>query len=792
MSLREYKRKRSFGTTPEPPDKPIKTGQKLHFVVQKHAASHLHYDFRLEMNGVLKSWAVPKGPSLNPSDKRLAIMVEDHPYDYKDFEGIIPPGNYGAGKVIIWDEGTYELIPPGNLAKGSIKFILHGKKLQGIFSLVKLKKTEKQWLLLKLKDKFASKRNVLTQTKSVRSNAKILEKKPMPALVKPMLAYLTDEPFNRKGWIFEIKWDGYRIIAYVNRHQVKLLSRKDQNYTEIFQIISEELATLKINAIFDGEMVVIDAQGRPDFQLLQDYQKSGQGILQYCVFDLLWLNGNDLCDLPLIQRKKLLKKNLPKLNYVILSEHVEIEGKEFFNIAKKERLEGIMAKDENSPYLSGQRSHAWLKIKTKQKQEVIICGFTAPRGSRTHFGALILGAYRKQQLEYIGHVGTGLSTAGLSSLKKNLDKLTQPHCPFKTAPTTNMPVTWVKPKLVCEVEFSEWTRDGLLRQPVFLGLREDKSAEEVYPEKSLADEKIITQNKHKIKLTHLTKLLWPEDDLTKGDMIQYYQNIAAYILPHLKNRPQSLHRHPNGINEKGFYQKNFEDAPDWATIHLVHSEHENRDIHYFICKNEADLIYLAQLGCIEINPWLSRIARLNFPDFCVLDLDPEDIDFTAVVQTAQTIHKLLTKVSIDHYCKTSGATGLHIYLPLGAKYSYQQSTQFAELIAIIVNNQIPEITSIKRLPSQRQGKVYIDFLQNRKGQTVAAPYSLRPRPQAPISTPLQWREVNSRLDPVNFNIHTIRKRVDKYGDLWKPLLKSKGIDILTSIEKLNKYSSSDK
>lgn len=788
MSLVKYKSKRSFNKTPEPPDKIAKSGRKLHFVVQKHAASHLHYDFRLEMRGVLKSWAVPKGPSLNPKDKRLAIMVEDHPYDYKDFEGIIPPGNYGAGKVIIWDEGTYELIAPGNLAKGSIKFILHGKKLKGTFSLVKLKKTDNEWLLFKISDEFASNKNVLTQNKSVRSNAAIVENKPMPALVKPMLAYLTDQPFDRPGWLFEVKWDGYRIIAYIHHHQVKLLSRKNQNYTEVYASVGKELAALKMNAILDGEMVVVDEQGRSNFQLLQDYHQSQQGILQYCVFDLLWLNGNNLRDLPLIQRKKLLKKNLPKLNHVIFSEHVEAAGKDFFTAAKKQKLEGVMAKDGQSSYLSGQRSHAWLKIKTKQRQEVIICGFTAPRGSRAHFGALILGVYRNRQLQYVGHVGTGLNTADLASLKARLDKLIQPDSPFKQKPKTNMPVTWVKPKLVGEIEFSEWTREGLLRHPVFVGLRADKSAQEVYPEKTVADEKIITLNKHKIKLTHLTKILWPEDDLTKGDMIQFYQDIAQLILPHLKNRPQSLHRHPNGINEKGFFQKNFTAAPDWATIKAVHSEHENRDIHYFICKNEADLIYLAQLGCIEINPWLSRLPKLAAPDFCVLDLDPEDIEFAAVVKTAQTIHKLLNKTGIEHFCKTSGATGLHIYIPLGAKYSYDQSTKFAELIAIIVNKQIPEITSIKRSPAQRQGKVYIDFLQNRRGQTVAAPYSLRPRPQAPVSTPLQWREVNARLDPLNFTISNIRKRLDQYGDLWEPLLQAKGVDLLTSIEKLTKYT----
>jgi len=774
MSLNKYLNKRSFDSTPEPEGQKKKKSKKLCFVVQKHAASHLHYDFRLEMDGVLKSWAVPKGPSLDPKDKRLAMRVEDHPYDYKDFEGVIPKGNYGAGTVVIWDKGKYEFSKPPTLKKGSLKFILYGKKLRGEFSLVKIKSKDKNkdnsWLLIKINDQFAAKKN---QT-------------PIPKNIHPMLAHLAKKAFNRPGWIFEIKWDGYRIISYIYHNQVQLLSRRQQDYTSLFAPISEELASLKFDAVLDGEVVVVDSAGKAKFQLLQQYQQTGAGLILYYVFDILWLNGEDLTQLPLIERRRLLKEFLPDSNSIRISEFVEESGQELFKLATKQDLEGIIAKNKDSLYSPGQRSHNWLKIKAIKQEEAIICGYTAPRGSRSHIGALILGMYIKQQLTYVGHVGTGLSEINLSDLKKRLDQLKQINCPFAQKPHTNMPVTWVKPQTVAEIKFREWTEESHLRQPVFLGLREDKKAVEISPEQTQTEEKIVKIGQYKIKITNLTKVYWPEEEITKGDFIQYYQKVASFILPYLKNYPESLHRFPDGIHGEKFFQKNIETAPDWVETQIVHSKHENRDIRYLICQNKATLIYLSQLGCIEMNPWLSRIKTLDFPDYCVLDLDPEDIEFTAVVKTAQTIHKLLEKIKVYHLCKTSGATGLHIYIPLKARYSYQQSGQFAELIATIVNEQIPEITSIERSPSRRQGKVYIDFLQNRRGQTVAAPYSLRPRRHAPVSTPLTWKEVNNRLDPNKFNINSIHQRLKKSGDLWKPLINHKGIDLESSLSMLKK------
>lgn len=614
----------------------------------------------------------------------------------------------------------------------------------------------------------------------------------MPTTVKPMLAHLVDRPFSRKGWIFEIKWDGYRILAYVTNKKVKLVSRNQKDYTGNFSEVAQELSQLGLNAIFDGEMVVVDKKGYAQFQWLQQFQKTGKGQLIYYIFDLLWLNGQDLRSRPLQQRKELLTQVLHKSDHVQMSDYIEEVGKKFFNIAAKKGLEGIMAKDASSSYQSGKRSQSWLKMKVKQSQEAIICGYTAPRGSRSHIGALILGIYQKNRLTYIGHTAGKLTQQNLADLKQQLDRLAQPKSPFAKPPKTNAPVTWVKPILVAEITFAEWTDKGQLRQPIFIGLRQDKPAKIVSQEKPInvssheennLEEKIVTIDKHKLKLTHLEKVYWPEEGYTKGDLIDYYRSISEIILPYLKDRPESLNRHPNGIHETSFFQKNIKSAPDWVKTKIVHSSHKSNATRYLLCQNEATLIYMANLGCIELNPWLSRITAADRPDFCVLDLDSEDIGFEAVVKTAQAIHHLLKQIDIDSYCKTSGKTGLHIYIPFGGKYNYNQSKNFAELIATIISNKLPDMTSIVRSPGQRQGKVYIDFLQNRPKQTVAAPYSVRPVAEAPVSTPLRWSEVTKRLNPTKFTMKTTPNRIEKLGDIWEKILHS-SINLELAIKKL--------
>ncbi len=868
MSLRKYQGKRSFNKTPEPRGRTRKKIQsQLHFVIHKHAASHLHYDLRLEMAGVLKSWAVPKGPSLNPLDKRLAIAVEDHPYDYKDFEGVIPKGNYGAGQVIIWDEGFYEpsvalaAKEDSNsyflkaLAKGHLKFILHGTKLQGEFHLIKLSnRGENAWLFFKADDAFATKKDILKADKSVRSQLSIeqvshpknpaalawssLPKAPIPEMIPPMLATLIAEPFDRDNWFFEIKWDGFRILAYAQGKRVKLLSRNQKDYSQVFEPITAELSRGKLKAVFDGEMVVVDASGRSHFQLLQQWQEQHhEGQLIYYVFDLLWCNGYDLRQLPLRQRKEILMQLLPEFSQIKLSEAIEGRGKAFFKTAVEHDLEGIIGKDADSSYLEGKRSRSWVKIKSKLQQEAIICGYTAPRGSRKLIGALILGLYENHQLKYIGHTDGALDEETKAELKKRLDRLQQTDPAFAKPPKPNAAVTWVKPQLVCEVSFREWTQDGHLRQPIFLGLRTDKLAravrrelvrkpeffqaeeakdkeehttessrspssprksspkkrkEESSKEESISkDTQIMIVNKQRIKLSHVSKIYWPKEGYSKMDLLNYYRSVAKLLLPHLKDRPEVLHRYPNGIHGESFYQKNFPEAPEWLETEEIYSKTERHRIEYLLCQNTASLMYLINLGCIELNPWLSRIGSLDNPDFCVIDLDPEDINFAAVIKTAQTTHHLLEQIGADSFCKTSGATGLHIFIPLGAKYSYDQSKQFAQLIATLVNMQLPEITSIKRMPAQRQGKVYIDYLQNRHGQTLAAPYSVRPRPKAPVSTPLHWHEVKKGLKPELFTINTIHARLEQIGDIW-PKNTSKGIDLPRCLKKLEGLMQSPK
>ncbi len=832
MGLEDYRDKRDFARTPEPPAKTGAAQEKLRFVVHKHAASHLHYDLRLELDGVLKSWAVPKGPSLDPTIKRLAMMVEDHPFDYKNFEGIIPPGNYGAGSVIIWDEGTcnaydteernesQQLFRRG-LAKGDLKFVLHGHKLQGKFALVKIRSAaDNSWLLVKKNDEFASSEDITLKDRSVVSGRAVDalgpeqeepvvadlpgQAAPMPHNISPMLATLGREPFDHPDWIFEIKLDGYRTIAEIAAGSILLYSRNLLSFTARYPTIAASLAAVGREAILDGELVVMDERGRSDFQLLQNYGRTGSGMIVYSVFDLLYLDGKDLRDLPLLTRKSLLQQILPDLPDVRYCDHIAESGTSFFKVAQENRLEGMIAKRAGSRYETGKRSRDWLKIKASLRQEAIICGFTAPRGSRKKFGALVLGAYENGQLTYIGHSGGGFDEATLHALHELLLPMVQPNSPFAKKVATNMPVQWVKPVLVCEVAFSEWTGEGLMRHPVYLGLREDKDAgsviRETFPavssvespptfDSSPGKEKELIIENRKIKLSNMDKVFWPEEGLTKGDVVDYYRTISSVILPHLKDRPQSLYRTPNGISEAGFFQKDVKDlVADWLVREQVYSESQQKTITFLLCQDEATLVFMANLGCIEINPWLSRLGTLDYPDFLVIDLDPEDIGFDKVIETALAVKAVLDQAGAVGFPKTSGATGMHIYVPLQAGYDYETAGRFAHLIATLAKNLVPDFTSLERSPGKRQGKVYLDFLQNKRGQTLAAPYSIRPRPGATVSTPLLWSEVKAGLEPHDFTLRSMPARLKKMGDIFSGVL-GPGIDMKQCLENLEKAPS---
>lgn len=847
MSLSKYNQKRDFKQTREPKGKIEKSASELIFVVQKHAASHLHYDFRLEMDGVLKSWAVPKGPSMDPEVKRLAMMVEDHPYSYKDFEGTIPEGNYGAGNVIVWDNGTYtsdektasdEKKLLSDLAKGHLSFILKGKKLKGEFSLVKLHgKQENAWLLIKKNDKYASEEDILEKNKSVISKRsleqlveksekltskseekttekKVVKKKSNPQadiaeFLKPMLASVSEKPFDDDEWIFENKYDGYRTIAVINPQQVDLFSRNELSFNANFKPIAEELKQIDHTVVLDGEIVVENDAGRADFQLLQNYMKTGIGNLKYYVFDLLNLDGNLITELSLLERKELLKILFNKYPFsnVSYSEHTVGDGIKQFEKAVKNKTEGIIAKRADSTYTINRRSTNWLKIKTANEEEAIIIGITEPRNSRKYFGALLLGQYDGKKLQYIGKCGTGFTESTLKDLYTKLKPLFTAKSPLDEKIPIRDKIQWVNPKVVCQVKFSEWTQDQHLRHPVYLGIRIDKKAEEVFlsfpkddstqlnsDEMAITPEnkKEKTENDYDLKvgktvlhLTNQNKVYFPKDGITKGDIIHYYNEVSELILPYLKDRPESMNRFPNGIDSPSFYQKDVDvdKIPKWLKTKKVFSESNNADIDYLICNNKETLLYMANLGCIEMNPWNSTTKHIQNPDWLVIDLDPAGNDFAPVVTTALVVKEVLDELETECLCKTSGASGLHIYIPLGAKYDYDSIKILGELIAKEVQSRLPDITSIERSIKKRKNKLYIDFLQNRRGQTLAAPYSVRPKPGATVSTPLEWSEVNEKLHPSQFTIKNVLKRFEKKGDLWTPVL-SKGADIKKIIHKL--------
>ncbi len=787
MSLKRYKSKRNLAHSHEPGIKIHKRKKgSLQFVIHKHAARRLHYDLRLEVDGVLKSWAIPKGPSLNPKIKRLAIHVEDHPFDYKDFEGVIPHG-YGAGGVLIWDSGTYasgtatsfkesEKEMRQGLKKGELHFVLQGEKLHGGFTLIRLKKEEDEWLLIKKKDDYASEEEITKKEYSAASRRTLEQlsgkKSKKPHHLKPMLATLIAQPFDGEEWIFEIKWDGYRALAEIGPNKVDLYSRNLHSFNRRFPSIVEALNHLKIDAIVDGEIVALDSSGIAHFQWLQDNKDPEH--LYYYIFDLLYLQGRDLRALPLIERKAKLRELLgdhPTLRYL---DHIEGNGKAFLKECQKRGIEGIIGKKKESHYLAGERSHEWVKIKNEPRQEMVICGFTEPRKGRKNFGALILGVYKKKKLTYAGHVGGGFTERELKRIKEKLLPLVQTKCPFATIPHTNTPVTWVKPRLLCEVKFREWTNEGILRQPIFLGLREDKEVKEVERE----------QPKENFDfLTHLDKTYWQKEKITKGELLGYYYAMAPYILPYLKDHPVSLKRFPNGIARPSFFQKNLQSPPSW--IKTVEVEHHEKKVNYLLIQDTQSLLYAVNLGSIELHPWLSRTPTLDFPEWLLFDLDPEAISFEAVIATAQIVHRILDRIDVPNFCKTSGASGLHIYVPLKGKYTFEQAKQFALLVATVAEKELPEVISLERAPKNRQKKVYIDCLQNNYGQTVATPYSIRAKPGAPVATPLSWNEVKTGLDPLDFNLFTLPARVKKKGDLLHALLERK-TDMATSLQKLKK------
>lgn len=828
MGLAEYVKKRVFTKTTEPKGGKS-TGKQLAFVVQRHHASHLHYDFRLELDGVLKSWAVPKGPSMNPGDKRLAMMVEDHPFDYRKFEGIIPNGNYGAGVVMIWDEGSYTSLAErraddiktlhAGLKSGNLKFKLNGKKLKGEFALVKLHSIEdNSWLLIKHNDQFATHKTYNSEDLVPDEIKKMLNNKSgkatsLPRTKKhhaednadpdketnetgdraytPMMAKLEAKVFDDPDWIYEKKLDGYRAIGYTGT-KAKLISRNNIDFSSKYKPVIDELKEIEEDAVLDGELVIEDKNGKSNFQDIQNYGNKSGLELKYYVFDLLKLRGHDLRSLELLKRKELLKALIAPLKSkaIIYNDHVQGKGSGLFKQAQKEGWEGIIGKDSTSYYLSGKRSDRWQKFKLQNSQEAIICGYTAPSGSRKHFGALVLGINEGKKIRYIGNCGTGFNDTSIRELFEKMHPLETDQRPFDEKVHQRTKITWIKPKLVCEVWYAEWTADGHLRQPVYKGLRIDKNEENVVmetPDTQLPDEEIIQIGKAKLKVTHLNKVFWKDEGITKGDVIHYYRDMAEYIIPFLKDKAINMRRQPNGIGDEGFFQKDTDPSslPEWISSAPLYSESNHKNINYIIGKDEATLLYLANLGCIEINPWLSSYKTPENPDFAVIDIDPHDVPFTEAVEVALKTKEVFDRMKLDVFIKTSGSKGLHVYCYLGAKYDYDFTKMFAEYAANIIHDELPDITSVERNPAKRKNKTYIDFLQNRRGQTIACPYSVRPKPGATVSAPLHWHEVDNNLKLSDFTIHNMRERVKKVDDPWKNLTKTKA-DLKKALELMKK------
>jgi bifunctional non-homologous end joining protein LigD len=755
--LSEYERKRDRKQTPEPFGGKRGKAKALAFVVQRHDARRLHYDFRLERDGVLVSWAVPKGVPLEPGEQHLAVHVEDHPLEYGSFEGEIPKGNYGAGTVEIWDRGTYELLEEKR--DGGLTVRLHGERLEGTWALVPahLSGDEKNWLILRKRDDGA------VSSAPRRS-------------YRAMLATLTEELPRGDGWQFEPKWDGYRALSYVRGGEAKLVSRNGNDLTQRFAPVAKELtkALRTTDAVLDGEVVALDAHGRASFSAMQQ----GSARLAYEVFDLLEADGEPVVDLPLTERRSRLEKLLARNPVVQISGSFD-DGEALLEAAREQGLEGVMAKRSASRYQEGRRNRDWLKIKTHGRQEFVICGYTKGQGRRSGtFGALVLGVHRGGKWEWVGNVGTGFGERAISELLAKLEPLRRDESPFAVVP--KMPkvrkgdVVWVAPELVCEVEFAEWTHDGHLRAPSYQGLRDDKPAADVRRERP------ATASEGKIKLSNLDKVFWPDDDpgggITKGDLLDYYAAVAGVLVPHLRDRPFTMRRYPDGAFGKAFFQKDApKGMPDWIPrFHVQVSTRERppkkRWIDAPLVNDEDALLWMVNMGCIDMNAWYSRADRPERPDFVLFDLDPSpDVGFREVVQVALVVKQALDALELVSFPKTSSADGMHVLVPVERRYTYAQTREFCEIVAGAIARTHRGLATTEWSKAKRRG-VLIDANQNGEGKTIASAYSVRPRAGAPVSTPLRWDEVDDSLDATAFTMDVVLERVRKHGDLFEGVL----------------------
>ncbi|MBS1877490.1 MAG: DNA ligase D [Acidobacteria bacterium] len=828
--LAEYARKREFDKTPEPGPATAAPGPALRFCIQRHDATRLHYDLRLEVDGVFKSWAVPKGVTLDPTKKPLAMMVEDHPIDYGGFEGNIPKGEYGGGSVMLWDRGVYEplgdVAPAAQLARGDFKFRLRGDKLKGDFAIVLMKGRGKgnEWLVIKKRDGHDQlnwdpeqhNRSVLTgrtqeeiaaNLPSPAAGASAVDpasiagaaRVPMPATLTPMMASLADTFPSGGNWLYEIKWDGVRALCFIENGAMYILTRNgnrcERQYPEL-DVLPHRVRA--VNAILDGEIAVLDPQGRPRFSLIQPRiaQTDPNAVAHLArstpatlfAFDLIYLDGFDLRGAALADRKQALRAVLQTDDRIRVSDHFEATGPEMLEAARQAGLEGVVAKRADSKYET-RRVTTWLKFKAHSEQEFVICGFT--HGEREYFSSLVLGVYEGGALTHAGQVGTGFDDKTIRAIYQRLQPLITTKSPFRAKARALRQITWVEPKLVCQVRFVEWTQDGQLRAPSFQGLREDVDPAAVVretggaapddapaPQPPKSDlippgpkELTLEVGAQKLRFTNLNKVFYPKQGYTKRDLLNYYDAVAAYLLPHLRDRPLSLKRYPNGIEADYFFQKNAEDFPPWVRLEPITSD--ERTINYVIANDRETLLWLTHLGCIDQNPWMSRLGTIDSPDFLLIDLDPVGCAYDLIVEAALLAKATLDRLGLRGYPKTTGGDGMHIYVPLEPVYSYDQVRSFAEIVSRLVIASKPDLfTTPRSVAKRRTNRVYFDYLQIASSKTISAPYVLRAYDGAPVATPLAWSEVRPGLLPSQFTIQNAPSRFASIGDVFRPVLDS--------------------
>lgn len=842
--LASYRAKRQAGGTPEPMGSVTPRGGVGVYVVHEHSATRHHWDLRLEIDGVLCSWAVPKAPSMNPEHKRLAVKVENHPLEYLDFEAVIPAGNYGAGPMIVWDRGLFLplLDPAQGLADGQIKFELRGYKLRGAFTLVHTGHGKRgggpgaesnHWLLIKKKDEHADAfvasgkplpdASILSglTVEELRSGAerisalraelaarKLPERAIAAADFKPMLASPGAEAFSSPDWLYELKYDGYRLAAFGGDGKAELRYRSGLDATARFPEIAAAVRALPCQqVVLDGEVVVLDPEGVPSFAMLQDRaglhrhsevtRAAALTPATMFVFDLIGCDGRDLRGLPLVERKRLLAQLMPPAGPIHYADHIDEDGERFFELIDARGLEGVIAKKKRSPYKCGTRTKDWLKIKTDAEDDFAICGYTPPKGSRTGLGALHLCLRDGDRWVYASKVGSGLDESTLTSIKRELDLAPAWQPPFGK-PGDVRGSRWVEPRLVCTVRYRQLldSDHGLsLRHGVFTRLRDDKSADACVRHQEGEDSPEAAQQvthdvaPRELSLSNLTKVFWPDDGFTKGDLIAYYRAIAPWMLPYLKDRPAVMTRFPNGITGKSFYQKDLPSwVPPWLRTTAVWSESSEREIHYTLIDDAEGLAFLANLGTIPIHVWASRVRELGRPDWAIVDFDPKNAPKENVVPLTLATHELCDELGLPNLVKTSGSTGLHILIPLAGQCTYDQARSLAYLLGVTVESRHPDIATTQRNPARRGGRVYLDWGQNAHGQLLVAPFSVRPLPRAPVSMPLEWHEVVPGLDSTRWTIKDALARMEKLGH--DPLLRVLSLkpDLVSALDKLQRLA----